>query len=355
MKVLFIKKHLDRSELDLVLRLKQLGVYIRVLTDPNSPGCDLLVTQGIYIKPRSYNYKVAFAFIRQLRQLIDAHGFNIIHAPDSKSLSNAIWASYFRRIKIVAYRGTLAKVRRLDFTYWLGLLHPLVDRVICVNQSTYDYMRKFFPAKKLLLNYKGYDLEWGEEAARQEVSLPALPDDAFIVSYIANTRGRPYKGLDILVRAMHLLKEQNIHLMFIGDYDDAVKKIAEQGPAAQRIHFLGVRESAASYLRYADLFVLPSTRDGLPRVMKEAMAQGIAVITSNITGPIELVIDGESGVWVEPGKPAAFAEAIARLYHNPELRTALGQAGQRRLEKHFSSESFVQKTLGLYRELYGER
>jgi glycosyltransferase involved in cell wall biosynthesis len=355
MKVLFIKKHLDRSELDLVLRLKQHGVFIRVLTSAESPGCDQLRAEGIYIQPRPYNSKISPTFICQIRQLIDTEDFDLIHAIDSKSLSNAIFASYFRPVKIVGYRGTLAKVRRLDLSYWLALLHPRVDKIVCVNQSIYDYMREFFPAEKLSINYKGYDLEWGEEAARQEVELPPLPNDAFVVCYIANTRGRPYKGLEILVQAMHLVSEPNIHLLFIGDYEEATKKLAEQGNAAKRIHFIGVRPSAAGYLQHARIFVMPSLRDGLPRVMKEAMAQGIAVITTNIIGPTELVLDGESGLWVEPGNPQAIADAITQLYRTPELRERLGAAGKQRLAEHFSSEGFVNKTIALYRELLPEQ
>src|SRR5690554_609044 len=351
MKVLFIKKKLDRSELDLVLRLKQLGVNMYVLTDCDSLDSDLLTETGIFIQSVPYKSKISLGFIRQIRQLIDNHKFDIIHAPDSKGLANAIWASYFRPVKLVGYRGTLAKVRRLDLSYWLALLHPRVDRVICVNQSIYDYMRTFFRAQKLLLNYKGYDLEWGKEASLQDVELPPMPDDAFVVSYIASTRGRPFKGLEILVQAMHLLQEPNIHLMFIGDYDDAVKTLAENGVAAQRIHFLGIRKLAASYLRCAKIFILPSTRDGLPRVMKEAMAQGIPIITTRIVGPTELVIDGESGMWVEPGQPESIAQAISRLYYDPLLRERLGQAGKQRLVEHFSSESFVSKTLDLYHDL----
>lgn len=355
MKVLFIKKNLDRSELDLVLRINQQGIFIRVLTSRESPGCEQLIAAGLYIEPHRYNSKISPAFILQIRQLIDNENFDLIHAIDSKSLSNAIFASYFRKVKIVGYRGTLAKVRRLDLSYWLALLHPRVDKVVCVNQSIYDYMRKFFPVEKLLINYKGYDLEWGDEAARQTVELPPLSDDAFVVCYIANTRGRPYKGLEVLVQAMHLLQEPSTHLLFIGDYEDSTKKMAEQGSAAERIHFLGLRPSAAGYLQRAQLFVMPSLRDGLPRVMKEAMAQGIAVITTNIIGPTELVLDGESGLWVEPGKPEAIADAITQLYRNPELRQRLGAAGKQRLAEHFSSESFVNKTIALYRELLPEQ
>ena len=354
MKVLFVKRNLDRSEVDLVLQLKQQGVYIRVLTVSGAPDNELLKAEGVYIEAKPYDYKISLHLIRQIRQLLNQHAFDIIHATDSKSLSNAIWASYFKPVKIVGYRGTLATIRRFDLSYWLGILHPRVDRVICVNQSTRDYLLNFLSPEKLLVNYKGYDIAWGEEVARQEAALPQMPEDAFVVCYIANTQGRPYKGLETLVHAMHLVRERDIHLLFIGNYDEPVKALAKNGSAADRIHFLGVRHSAASFLRYAKIFVLPSSRDGLPRVMKEAMAQGVAVITTRIVGPTELVIDGESGLWVEPDSPAAIAESISRLYHNPVLRNALGQAGKQRLADHFSSTSFIAKTLALYRELLAD-
>lgn len=351
MKVLFIKQFPDRSEVDLALRLHAKGVYIRVLSDGDSLGRDTLVDAGIHIESLPYRSKFSFQFIGQIRRLLNQHEFDIIHATDGKGLANAIWASYFKPIKIVGYRGTLSKVRPIDPSYWLGLLHPRVDSVICVNQSIYDYMQKFFPAEKLLLNYKGYSLDWGLEAAREVVEPLEFSKEDFVVSYIANTRGRPYKGLSVIVQAMHLLKVPNVHLLFIGDYDDEVLALVQQGEARDRIHFLGVRKSAASYLRYAQVFVLPSTRDGLPRSMKEAMAQGVAVVCTNITGPTELVIHEESGLWVEPNDPDALAQAITRLYKSHSLRKKLGEAGRQRLADNFSAESFVSKTYSLYQRL----
>lgn len=351
MKVLFIKRYPDRSEVDLALQLHAMGVYIRVLSDSDSLGRDALAAVGIHIESLPYSGKVAFGFIGQVRRLLNQHEFDLIYATDGKGLANAIWASYFKPVKIVGYRGTLSKVRRTDPSYWLGLLHPRVDCIVCVNQSIYDYMSKFFPAEKLLLNYKGYSLAWAEETPCEEVEPLVLPDDAFVVSYIANTRGRAYKGLSVLVQAMHLLTVPNVHLMFIGDYDDEVLALAKQGTASDRIHFLGVRKNAASYLRSAQVFVLPSTRDGLPRSVKEAMAHGVAIITTNIEGPTELVVHEESGLWVEPNNPGAIADAITLLYQSPALRKRLGDAGRQRLVDRFSSESFVANTYALCQRL----
>lgn len=351
MKVLFIKQYPDRSEVDLALRLHEMGVYIRVLSDGIAAGQEALIDAGIHIASVPYKTKISLGFIWQVRQMLNEHQFDIIHSTDGKGLANAIWASYFKSIKIVGYRGTLAKVRRSDPSYWLGLLNPRVSHVVCVNRSIYDYMHNFFPTEKLSLNYKGYSLEWAEEAINETVEPVALPDGAFVVGYIANTRGRSFKGLSVLVRAMHGIQSPQVHLLFIGDYDDEVHALAKQGAARDRIYFLGSRKNAAGYLRYVDAFVLPSTRDGLPRAMKEAMAQGIAVITTNITGPSELVVPEESGLWVEPNDPEAIIQAITRLYESPELCRALGDAGRQRLVEHFSAESFVAKTYEIYQRL----
>lgn len=351
MRVLFIKQFPDKSEVDLALRLHSMGIYIRVLSDKKSLGRDELSAAGIHIESVPYRSKISLGFIWQIRRILDQHEFDIIHSTDGKGLANAIWASYFRSVKIVGYRGTLAKVRRSDPSYWLGLLNPRVNHVVCVNRPIYDYMHNFFPAEKLSLNYKGYSLSWADEAVNGVVEPLDFPEGAFVVGYIANTRNRPFKGLSILVRAMHLLNEPNIYLLFIGDYDEDVLAQAEQGSAADRILFLGSRENAAGYLRYVDAFVLPSTRDGLPRAMKEAMAQGVPVITANIIGPTELVIHEESGLWVEADNPQAIADGIRQLYESPALRKKLGDAGRQRLIDEFSAESFVAKTYALYQRL----
>jgi glycosyltransferase involved in cell wall biosynthesis len=351
MKVLFVKQFLDRSEIDLALALHQRGVFIRVLSHSDSLGQEALAAAGIHIASAPYKSKIALGLIRQIRRLLTEEGFDIIYSSDGKGLANAIWASYFMPVKIVGYRGTLAKIRRTDPGYWLGILNPRVEHVICVNRSIYDYMHKFYPAEKLSLNYKGYSLEWAEEAINKPVDPVSFPAGAFVVCLIANTRNRPSKGLPVLIRAMELLESTNVHLMFIGEHDERDRLLAAQGTASDRIHFLGVRKNAAGYLRYAHAFVLSSIRDGLPRAMKEAMAQSLPIITTNIEGPTELVTDEESGLWVEPNNPEALAQAIKRLSESPELCKKLGDAGRQRLVEQFSSEAFVDNTYKVYQQV----
>lgn len=354
MRVLFINSNPDRSDLDLVLQLNAKGIYIKILTSENSEYRKKLEEAGVYISCKDFSSKWNWALIRQIRGLIKNEGFNILHATQSSGLANAIWASYGKHVKIVGYRGTLAKIRRHDPTYWLGILNPRVSKVICVNKTIYDYMCSFYKPKDLLLNYKGYDVKWAEELTKEVTKIDGLPEGSFVVMYIASTKNRPYKGLDILVKAIHHLNNPKIHLVFIGNYSRESMVIAENGLAANTIHFLGNIPNAAKFLTHADVFVMPSLRDGLPRVMKEAMAQELPLVVTNIPGPSELVDNNQTGIIVEPGDPVAIAEAIQYYFAHETERVDHGKKGKDYLIRNFSSSLFIEKTLNLYKQLEDE-
>jgi len=354
MRILFIKSNPDRSELDLLLKVNAQGIYIRILTIENSKYHKQFEEAGIFISCKKYNSKFNWRLINQIRTLIVKEGFNILHAPQSSGLANAIWASYGKRVKIIGYRGTLAKIRRHDPTYWLGILNPRVNKVICVNKTIYDYMCNFYHPKDLLLNYKGYDIKWTDEFTKEITIIDEIPENAFIVMYIASTKNRPFKGLDVLLEAMHHLNNPFIYLVFIGNYNKESKFIADNGTAAKTIHFMGSIPNAAKYLSQADLFVLPSLRDGLPRVMKEAMAQELPIVVTDIPGPSELVVNNRTGIIVEPGNSIAIAEAITYYFSHEKERLDHGKQGKEYLIHNFSSSLFIEKTINLYKQLNDE-
>jgi glycosyltransferase involved in cell wall biosynthesis len=124
---------------------------------------------------------------------------------------------------------------------------------------------------------------------------------------------------------------------------DQLDNMVRAAGLAPRISFHGARpqdEIVHAYGR-ASLFVLAPVvlsdgdRDGIPNVLVEAMASGVPVVSTRISGIPELIEDGVNGLLVAPGDAAGLAEAITRLLSDPELASRLAVAGRRTVEREF--------------------
>ena len=104
-------------------------------------------------------------------------------------------------------------------------------------------------------------------------------------------------------------------------------------------------------LEGASVACLPSAWEGMPGSLMEAMATGVAVVGTDVSGTDELVVDGESGLLVPAYDRAALAGAIARLLDDRELRDELARGGRRRMEERFSLDVMLEAKERLYREL----
>lgn len=122
------------------------------------------------------------------------------------------------------------------------------------------------------------------------------------------------------------------------------------------VRWLGPRRDIAALLRGAHIACQPSTyREGLPKSALEAMAAGKPLVTTNIPGCREAVVDGQSGLLVPPRDPMALAEALARLIHDPALRARLGAAARQRAAENFSDSTICAQTLLVYEALTPNR
>ena len=98
----------------------------------------------------------------------------------------------------------------------------------------------------------------------------------------------------------------------------------------QRIKFLGYRTDIPELFSAADIFTLPSHREGMPRSIIEAMMAGLPVVATDIRGSREEVVPDETGLLVPVGDAEALAAALTRLSGEPVLRRRLGEAGRAR-------------------------
>ena len=160
------------------------------------------------------------------------------------------------------------------------------------------------------------------------------------------------KGYGDLLAALALLP-RDLHWRFIhiggGTLRGKLKDEAARLGLADRITWLGARpqEDVLAQYRAADLFVLASRiaddgdRDGLPNVLMEAQACGLACLSTRVSAIPELIVDGETGRLVSPNDPAALAGALEGLFRQPVERDRLGRAGQARVRQAFGMDSGI--------------
>jgi len=173
---------------------------------------------------------------------------------------------------------------------------------------------------------------------------------------ICVTRITRDKGLLDLQKAMALLHSRGVQhpkLLLVGDGPDLELITHRMQPLIEsgRVVVLGRRDDVRSLLAISDLFVLPTFHENLSNAILEAMCAGKAVLTTRVGGNPELVMDGETGILIEPANPELLADALHSLSTNQQHRAKMGRAGRSRVEKHFSMPQWVKRIDAVYREL----
>jgi glycosyltransferase involved in cell wall biosynthesis len=134
-------------------------------------------------------------------------------------------------------------------------------------------------------------------------------------------------------------------------FDRSVDELVASSGASQRIHFAGRVSAADDYIRAADVFVLPSRREGMGNVVLEAMALGVPTVLTPYLGlPAEFGQPGEHYVLSAPD-PDSLAAHIAALLSDATRRTSIGQAGRLRVERHMSMSDAIDAYARIYRDL----
>jgi glycosyltransferase involved in cell wall biosynthesis len=161
------------------------------------------------------------------------------------------------------------------------------------------------------------------------------------------------KDFSTLLAAMARLPEGRARLRVLGDGPLRSELEAQKCALGidNAVEFMGEVPAVRPYLDEADVFVLASLSEGMPVSILEAMAAGLPVVASAVDGLEEVVVDGKTGFLTPPSDAAALAARLRRLIEDPSLRSALGRAGRKRAEEHFSLPAWREAHFSLYRSL----
>ena len=226
-----------------------------------------------------------------------------------------------------------------------------IDWLVTCTQAGADYLAQLSTRPDIVsLVYHGLDFNRFTPPEQRPAPDAAKPDTPTIIVSVG--RAVPKKGYEDCLTALAALPPtMNWRFRHIGGGPllASLRTRADELGLSDRIEWRGAQpqETVLAELRKADIFILPSKqtpdgdRDGLPNVLMEAQSQRVAIISTNMSGIPELIIDGETGILVTPGDADALSTALATLLENTALRLKLAQAGFERVRASFSMDAGI--------------
>lgn len=250
----------------------------------------------------------------------------------------------------------MAGVER-DHTAIFETAHRLTDRLsdcttaICHAAADYYVSRGAVPASKMRVVHNGIDTTrfQPDAAARDRLRRELNLENRFV--WLAVGRLELVKAYSTLLNAFARSRDQSSILLICGQgsLQDALTALTGQLGISHRVKFLGLRSDIPDVMNAADAFAISSDSEGLPLVLLQAAAVGLAIVATDVGGIGEVVVDGVNGFLVPPGDPAAFARAMDRLAALGGA--AMGRAGRARVRDLFETDRVVDQWEQLYANL----
>jgi glycosyltransferase involved in cell wall biosynthesis len=325
----------------------------------NQPGWleDRLAELGLPAVRVEWDKWWDFRLPRALARLVRDEQIDLIHSHLPDQNFYACLASRLSRCPaIVTYHGPVELSDAGSFSGWLKL--QLVKRTACKVVVVCDFVREMlkkigFPEEILTRIYNGIELaRFASVTAgglRQEMN--CAPQTA-LIGMVANVRAP--KGHEYFIRAARLIADQHPNTFFVisGDLHKTLapplfKLITDLG-LENRLKFLGYRQDVPRILADLDVFVLPSTSEGFPLVVLEAMACAKPVVATCCGGAGEVVDEGRTGFMVPVADAPAIARRVIELLDQKEKSASMGQAAKLRIESEFSVQAMVANYERLY-------
>lgn len=299
-------------------------------------------------------YQAVYVGVR-LRKM----GIDHVHAHFAgMAARTAFWVNKFFSItfSFTAHANDIFSPRQ--FEIGLDKLCDTTRAIVTETDYAAGFLRERFPhrADRVRRIYNGLDLT---EFGRADFSsTPPL--------IIAVGRLIPKKGFSDLIRACALLAQggKSFRCEIIGEglLEKELRRQIDELRLQNNVELTGAKPQTQlrQRLAAANVFVLPSVidpdggMDNLPTVIMEAMATGLPVVSTNIGGIPEMVIENETGFLVQPGDAAAIADAIEKVINDCSLAARLGQFGYERAQALFSIEKNVRELCALIKTGRGD-
>lgn len=366
-KVLFsatVDGHILSFHIPYLKMLQRMNYETHVATNGQAeiPHCDVRHTVPFARSPIKLSNLRA---IKQLRQIIEAEKFDLIHThtPMGAVVTRlaAMRARKMYGTKVIYTAHGFHFYKGAPWHYWMifypieKLLARVTDVLITINQEDYQLAKRKFKTRVEYIPGVGidtakFDVKMSKaDKTRLRQSL-GLKDSDFVMIYPAELSKR--KNQTMLIEVIECLMKEypSVHLLLPGrdilkGYH--AKRIVEKG-LEEKIHLLGYRTDIPQLLKVTNLSVSTSYQEGLPVNVIEAMMASLPVISTPCRGAKELIIDGENGYLVNFSDTAYMASKIVAIVNNKEAANKLG-AKSFGMARRYAAHSVAKEMRRLYR------
>ena len=357
-KVLFtatvVKQHIMTFHVPYLQSFKEMGWETAVAgsndyEDPselNIPHCDTFYEIPFERIPWKAGNLRAY---RQLKKIIDAGNFDIIHCHTPVGAMITRLAAVDARkkgTKVIYTAHGFHFHKGSSLVSWLAyypvewVLAHLTDVLLTMNREDYALAKKRMHAKRVEY-VPGVGIDTTRFAIHREDRQEkrrelGFKEEDFLLLTVAEMNKN--KNQAMVLRAMALLKDKeefsNMKYLIcgMGEYEAVLRQQAKELGIEDHVFFLGYRKDIPQIHRMSDLFAFMSYREGLPVALMEAMSSGMPTVCSAARGNTDLIENGKEGLIVD-NEPRALADAILTLYHEPDTRRRFGQAAARKVQQ----------------------
>jgi glycosyltransferase involved in cell wall biosynthesis len=258
---------------------------------------------------------------------------------------------------IISSRRDLAFDRTSKEFYGYKLLNRYVDRILCVSEKVREFVMREenIEAQRCAVIHNGIEtanFARHIDPQRERLELGIGPH-VRVVGMLANFN--PIKGhqffLEACPRILRSAPDTVFVLAGLGPTETAMRRKAGELGVEARVRFVGHNEDISKILSVMDILVAPSLSEGFSNTILEAMYMEKAVIATRVGGNPEVVIEGETGILIEPGRSHEIADAVIRLLCDQSQILRLGNNARALIERRFLIQHMVDRTECLYRTL----
>ena len=330
------------GEGEMAERAREIGVNVRLWDMPRA---------------KTGNVSRIFSKVLELRSIIKDVKPDVIHTNGVRAQFYAALACKGLKVNLVWHVREAARDIPL-YDWFLGVSSK---RIICVSNAVKEKRFNHYPfvAPKIRVIYNGVDVhkfkadEKAGKVIRDEIGVNEESVLLGIMGLII-----PPKGHRFLFEAFGVIaqKHPDVRLVVAGktidkSYKSNLDGLARNMRIDRNINFLGHREDVNAILSALDIFILPSEGEGFSRVIMEALACAKPVITTDVGGNSEAIVNGQSGVLVPYGDVQSLVIAIEYMLEDPERAKKMGEVARERIKELFSVKHHVSSVEKLYEDI----